>query len=268
MRSSSVPLVSWRRPLATTVTAVTSITPIISALAVTAVRPGWRIALRRASRPAEPPMAAAGRPSSDAAARTRRDGRRSLRAPGSASRSAATGAIFVARRAGRKPAASVTSVPTSSATIAVRASNTVPASGSWRSSAPNTALSPAARPKPAREADDRRAEPERERLDHHRAEHLAARGADHAQHRELARALGDGDRERVEDRERAHEDRHAAEHEQHGLDDPDELLQAVEREAVLRRGGLDLGAGPTAAATARRTSAPLVPGLPATRTES
>ena len=135
MRSSSVPLVSWRRPLATTVTAVTSITPIISALAVTAVRPGWRIALRRASRPAEPPTAAAGRPSSDAAARTMRDGRRSLRAAGSASRSAATGAIFVARRAGRKPAASVTSVPTSSATIAVRASNTVPDSGSSRSSA-------------------------------------------------------------------------------------------------------------------------------------
>jgi hypothetical protein len=40
MRASSVPLVSCRRPLAITVTAVTSITPIISALAVTAVRPG------------------------------------------------------------------------------------------------------------------------------------------------------------------------------------------------------------------------------------
>ena len=92
------------------------------------------------------------------------------------------------------------------------------------------------------EADDRRAEPEGERLDHHRAEHLAARGADHAQHRELARALGDGDRERVEDRERAHEDRHAAEHEQDDLDDPDERLQAVEREAVMGGRGLHLGA--------------------------
>ena len=130
-------------------TAVTSITPIISALAVTAVRPGWRIALRRASLPAEPPTTAAGRPSSDAAPRTARAGSRSLRADGSASRRAATGAIFVARRAGRKPATSVTSVPTSSATIAVRASNTVPAWGSERSSAPNTALSPAAMAKPA-----------------------------------------------------------------------------------------------------------------------
>ena len=135
--------------MATTVTAVTSITPIISALAVTAVRPGWRIALRRASRPAEPPTAAAGAPTSPAAPRTIRDGSRSLRPAGSLSRSAATGAIFVARRAGRKPATSVTSVPTSRATIAVRASNTVPDSGSERSSAPNTAFSPAAMPKPA-----------------------------------------------------------------------------------------------------------------------
>ncbi len=149
MRSLSVPLVSCRRPLATTVTAVTSITPIISALAVPAVRPGWRIALRRASLPAEPPIAAAGRPSSDAAARTARDGSRSLRADGSASRSALTGAIFVARRAGSMPATSVTSVPTDTATIAVRASNTVPAWGSERSSAPKIAFRPAARPKPA-----------------------------------------------------------------------------------------------------------------------
>ena len=130
-------------------TAVTSITPINSALAVTAVRLGLRIALRRASRPAEPPSTAAGRPTSDAAARTARDGSRSLRAAGSASRSAATGAIFVAFRAGRKPATSVTSVPTSRATIAVRSSNTVPDEGSERSSAPNTELSPAAMPKPA-----------------------------------------------------------------------------------------------------------------------
>ena len=47
-----------------------------------------------------------------------------------------------------------------------------------------------------------------------RGEHLAARGAERAQHGELAPALGDGDRERVEDDERADEHGHAAEGEQ------------------------------------------------------
>ena len=242
MRSLSVPLVSCRRPLATTVTAVTSITPIISALAVPAVRPGWRIALRRASLPAEPPTAAAGRPSSDAAARTARDGSRSLRADGSASRSALTGSDL--RRPPRRQHAGhqrhqradrhrhdrrarLEHRARLGQREVERSEDRVEAGGEAEARA---------------EADDRRAEPEGERLDHHRAEHLAARGADHAQHRELARALGDGDRERVEDRERAHEDRHAAEHEQDDLDDPDELLQAVEREAVMGGRGLHLGA--------------------------
>ena len=40
-------------------------------------------------------------------------------------------------------------MPTSRPTIAVRASNTIPASGSWRSSELNTALIPAASRKPA-----------------------------------------------------------------------------------------------------------------------
>ena len=52
-------------PAATTVTSVTSATPIVSAVAVVIVRPGWRIALRRASPPAAPPTAWAGRPRSD-----------------------------------------------------------------------------------------------------------------------------------------------------------------------------------------------------------
>src|SRR3954471_5145328 len=47
MRFSSVPDVVSRRPWAITVTRVTSATPIISADAVVAVRPGCRIALRR-----------------------------------------------------------------------------------------------------------------------------------------------------------------------------------------------------------------------------
>ena len=47
-----------------------------------------------------------------------------------------------------------------------------------------------------------------------RGEDLPPRGAERAQHPELARALGDRDRERVEDQEGAHEQRHAGEHEQ------------------------------------------------------
>ena len=148
IRFSSVPVVVSRKPCAITVTSVTSATPIISADAVTAVRPGWRIALRRASAPAEPPTFSAGRPSSDARPRTARAGRRTLWAPGSASRSAATGGTRVARHAGIRPAISVTSVPTSIETTIVRLANTVPASGSARSIERKIASRPFATPKP------------------------------------------------------------------------------------------------------------------------
>ena len=99
IRSRACPRGVRAGPGATTVTAVTSTTPIISADAVVAVRPGWRIALRRASRPAEPPSCSAGRPTSEASPRTTRQGGRPARA-GSASRSAATGGTRVARQAG------------------------------------------------------------------------------------------------------------------------------------------------------------------------
>ena len=119
-RRSSAPVLSFCRPWATTVTAVTSITPIISALAVTAVRPGLRIALRRAS---VPDGAADARPR---AGRRRSARPRTPRAntPGrtstAASRSAATGAIRVARRAGIAAATTVASVPTKSEAMTVR----------------------------------------------------------------------------------------------------------------------------------------------------
>ena len=57
-----------------------------------------------------------------------------------------------------------------------------------------------------------------EALEHDRAHDLLARGAERPQRRELARALGDGDRQRVEDHERADEQRDAAEAEQHQAD--------------------------------------------------
>ena len=56
--------------------------------------------------------------------------------------------------------------------------------------------------------------PDDERLDDDRAENLSPRRAERAQRRELARALGDRDRERVRDDERADEQRDAAEREE------------------------------------------------------
>ena len=138
-----------------TVTAATSATPIISADAVIAVRPGARIALRRASLAAEPPVAAIGRPMAPTTLRTTRAGRRRRCDDGSASRSASTGATRVARHAGSRPAISVTSMPTSSATITVRDANTIPASGRSSSIALKSALSPLARPIAGGDAHDR-----------------------------------------------------------------------------------------------------------------
>ena len=110
-------------------------------------------------------------------------------------------------------------------------------------------------PEPGGEADDRGEHADRERLGQHGAEHLAPVGADHPQQPELTRALGDGDRERVEDGERADEDRHAAEHQQRDPDDRDELLEPLEREAVLLGGGHDLGLA-AARLPGRRAAAP------------
>ena len=135
------------RPWATIVTAVTSATPIISAEAVTAVRPGLRIALSRASRPAAPPRRAAGRPTTLATARTPRANRRTLTGL-LASRSAATGAIFVARRAGSAAARTVASVPTSSETTIVRVASVRPSAGRSMPIAVKIACRPAASPTP------------------------------------------------------------------------------------------------------------------------
>ena len=146
-RRSSAPELSFLRPVATTVTAVTSITPMVSASAVTAVRPGLRMALRRASEPAAPPTAAEGRPTRPASPRTPRANR-----PGVAacvlSRSAATGAIFVARRAGIIAASTVASVPTSRLTTIVRVATTIPSVGSSAPTAVNRAFRPSARTMP------------------------------------------------------------------------------------------------------------------------
>ena len=90
------------------------------------------------------------------------------------------------------------------------------------------------------EADERSEQPDDERLEDDRAENLPPRGADRPQRRELARALGDGDRERVEDDERADEERDAGEDEEEVAEDGRELVDLVHRVGRLRRRAHDL----------------------------
>ena len=91
--------------------------------------------------------------------------------------------------------------------------------------APEERLDPFGEEHAEREPDERREEPDDERLEDHRSEHLTPRRADRPQRRELARPLGDGDRERVEDHERADEERDAGEREQEVAEDLRELAR-------------------------------------------
>ena len=110
------------------VTAATSATPMVSAEAVMAVRPGARMALRRASMAAGPPVASHRAPegADDGRARCAPAGAAGARRR-SASRSASTGATRVARHAGTQAGdAASRAMPTSSDTTIVRVANTVP----------------------------------------------------------------------------------------------------------------------------------------------
>ena len=80
-----------------------------------------------------------------------------------------------------------------------------------------------------------------EPLEDDRAEHLAAGAAERPQRGELARALRDGDRQRVEDDERADEQGDAAEPEQEVRDERDPLVRVGRVGRRLRRAGLHLG---------------------------
>ncbi len=210
---------------------------MVSASAVTAVRPGLRMALRRASEPAAPPTAADGRPTRLASPRTPR-----ANSPGVAacalSRSAATGAIFVARRAGIIAASTVASVPTSRLTTIVRVATHHPVRGQLRADRGEQGVQALREHDADADAGGGREQADRQRLQQHRAAHLAAGGADHPQQPELLRALGDGDRERVEDRERADEHGDGREREQDRAQDAHERVEGAEREPVI------LGRGP------------------------
>ena len=86
--------------------------------------------------------------------------------------------------------------------------------------------------------EDRRCHADRQRLDHHRDEDLRARRAQRAQQSELARALCDRDRERVEDDEGADQQRGAREREQRRSEEAaDRVVRGVGRLGGIRGAG-------------------------------
>ena len=194
-----------------------------------------------AAPPPDPPpkspyatMPAPPRPSTAAAINRPRPARGAAVSP---SRSAAIGAMRVARSAGTRLAMTVTTTPTSSDTTIVRVAMTDAVAGRSAPIALNSARRRGHERDAAEQPGERREQADDGGLEHDRAQHLAARRAEHPQQRELARALRDGDRERVVDHERADEQRDAAE---------DEQRRAKEAELVLEVGGLSggvLGAG-------------------------
>ncbi len=143
------------------------------------------------------------------------------------SRRASTGGTRIARIAGATLATRLTSVPTRTVTMTVRVSMTTPLLGRSAPKALKSARRSAAVPMPEHEADDAADEAEQQPLADDRAPDLAARGAEGAQQRELAHALGDGDREGVEDEEGADEQRDEGEREQEGLQEAEVVADVL-----------------------------------------
>ena len=109
------------------------------------------------------------------------------------------------------------------------------------------AFRPAAKPMPANTPSTAPSTPMIGASQDHPGQDLAARGAQRAQQAELADALRDGDRERVEDQEAADQQRHAAEHEQDHAEEAEVVLDVLR----LARGGLLPGLDDQRAAAAR-----------------
>ena len=105
-------------------------------------------------------------------------------------------------------------VPSASETMTVRGANTVAASGRSTPERGEQGDHALGDPDAGEEPDQRRQQADHQALGDDRAHDLLARGAERPQRRELARALGDRDRQGVEDHERADEQCDAAEAEQ------------------------------------------------------
>ena len=166
--------------------------------------------------------------------------RRARRASRSARRRAARPPAGRASRAapGRAAAASVTPMPTNSPISIVRVASTSPPEG-MSSAASKSAPRAAATPSPASRPSTEAATPMASASTATAVEDLPARRAQRAQQRELAGALGDGDREGVEDDEGAHQQRRSREREQRRREEAADRVVG----GVGRLGGVG-GAGP------------------------
>ena len=159
------------------------------------------------------------------------------------SRSPVTGGTRVARSAGISAASTARPVPSTSETTIVRVCDHRARASGGRSRARRRAPDHRGEGDTGQQSEHRGEQPDRERLDHHRGDDLAAVGAEGAQHRELAGALGDRDREGVEDQERGDEQGDAREDQQRRLEDADELADVVLLVLGVLLAGLDLDAG-------------------------
>ncbi len=104
-------------------------------------------------------------------------------------------------------------------------------------------LQPLGEPEPHEHARHRGERPHDEGLEHDRPEHLPARRAERAQRRELTRALGDRDGQRVGDHEAADDQRDAAEGEQEVAEVRHPVACFLGPGLALRGGRLDMSGG-------------------------
>ncbi len=203
-----------------------------------------RIRPRPSSGSAEPNEPVAKRPPAIAAA-PRRTRPRAIQmrrrvVPGSASAvscRASSGVTRVARSAGTTDDPMVETMPTINGAMMAAAGITVPDCGSSKPIALKSPVTSSTNPRPATMPTIEAIRPSSERLDDDGGEDLAGGGAERPQHPELAGALGDGDRERVEDQEGPDEDGDPGEDQQGGGQEAEAVLD------VRRLLGGVLGAG-------------------------
>ena len=193
----------------------------------------WRLPPGLAKRPSQRNPAPASRIRTPMIVR-RRDVR-SLSIP--RSRMAATGAMVAALRAGKMAATTVMPVPTSRAEITAEGGTLNGVSGPANPMLRSRALRPMASPMPATTPMAEAPRPTTNASSSTERSTWRPAGPDGPQQGELAGALGDDDRERVVDDERAHEQGDQGERQQERVEDGDQLL-----ERVLALGG-ELGAG-------------------------